>query len=57
MTVFEIAKQHKKLTVTMVSEVELLVKQSSDLDSVDMPWENARDLLAEPKTRELIKSL
>ena len=54
-TVFEIAKQHKKLTVTMVSEVELLVKQSIDLDSVDMPWENARDLLTEPKTRDLLK--
>ncbi len=54
-TVFEIAKQHKKLTVTMVSEVELLVKQGSNLSSFDMPWKDARDLLAEPKTRDLLK--
>ena len=35
-TVFEIATQHKELTVTMVSEVELLGKKIIDLSTVDM---------------------
>jgi transglutaminase-like putative cysteine protease len=54
-TVFEIATQHKKLTVTMVSEVELLVKQNVDFDAIDMPWKKVRDLLASPKTSTLLK--
>ena len=55
-TVFEIAKQHKKLTVTMVSEVELLAKHNIYLSAVDMPWENVRDLLAIPTTPTLLKA-
>jgi transglutaminase-like putative cysteine protease len=54
-TVFEIAKQHKKLTVTMVSEVELLVKHNINPNSFDMPWKSALALLADPKTLELLK--
>ena len=55
-TVFEIAKQHKKLTVTMISEVELLAKPNIYLSAVDMAWENVRDLLAIPTTQTLLKS-
>lgn len=54
-TAFEIVKQHKKLTVTMISEVELLAKQNIYLSAVDMPWEAVRDLLAFPNTTELLK--
>jgi transglutaminase-like putative cysteine protease len=55
-TAFEIAKQHKKLKVTMISEVELLVSANNNLDSVDMLWCAARDLLAVPNTPELLKT-
>ncbi|TEW54885.1 transglutaminase family protein [Psychromonas sp. RZ22] len=54
-TVFEIAKQHKKLTVTMVSEVELFAPQSLDLSIIDMPWETVRDLLTVANTPTLLK--
>ncbi len=54
-TVFEIAKQHNKLTVTMVSEVELLDKQSVDFDTVDIQWKKVRYLLSVPKTQTLLK--
>ncbi len=55
-TVFEIATQHKTLKVTAVSEVELLADQNKNLHSIDLPWENARDLLAKPDTQELLKA-
>ena len=54
-SVFEIATQHKALTVTMVSEVELLAKESIDLNTVDKPWEEVRDLLSKPNTASLLK--
>jgi len=54
-TVFEIAKQHKKLTVTMISEVELLEAQNIDFSMLDMPWESVRDLLALPTTQTHLK--
>lgn len=54
-TVFEIAKQHKKLTVTMTSEVALLDLPNIDLNSIDMSWEKVRDLLAKPNTHSLLK--
>jgi transglutaminase-like putative cysteine protease len=55
-TVFEITTQHKELTVTMVSEVELLVEQDMNLATVDMNWQKAKDLLAVPNTTELLKA-
>ncbi|WP_369433853.1 transglutaminase N-terminal domain-containing protein [Psychromonas sp. MME1] len=54
-TVFEIAKQHRELTVTMVSEVELLEQQNPDLSAVDMPWEKVKALLTTPNTTTLLK--
>lgn len=54
-TVFEIDKQHKELTVTMTSEVELLTKQAVDFETIDMPWEQVRDLLAAPTSSKLLK--
>jgi len=54
-TVFEIDTQHKELIVTVVSEVELLVEKSVDLSTIDMPWEQARELLAKPNTATLLK--
>jgi transglutaminase-like putative cysteine protease len=55
-TAFEIATQHKKLKVTMTSEVELLGSANDMLDTVDMPWQTVRDLLAKPNTAELLKT-
>ncbi|MDD8058244.1 MULTISPECIES: transglutaminase family protein [Shewanella] len=55
-TVFEITQQHNMLTVTMVSEVELLVSSNDNLNKVDMPWTKARDLLNKPTTHELLKA-
>lgn len=55
-TVFEIAKQHKVLTVTMVSEVELLDAPNIDFSHFDTSWEKVRDLLAIPKTQTLLKA-
>jgi len=55
-TAFEIATQHKKLTVTMTSEVELLGYANRNLDALDMPWETVRDILAEPDTTDLLKT-
>lgn len=55
-TVFEIAKQHKQLTVTMISEVELLATPNIDLSSVFMPWEKVRDLLAKPNSKKLLQA-
>jgi len=55
-TAFEIATQHKKLTVTMISEVELLGGANSDLNNLDMPWLKVRDLLTKPSTKELLKT-
>ena len=54
-TVFEIATQHRVLTVTMESEVELLVQDKVDLKSVDMPWQKAKDILSIPRSAELLK--
>ncbi|WP_354623688.1 transglutaminase family protein [Psychromonas sp. MME2] len=54
-TVFEIAKQHRELTVTMVSEVELLEQQNPNLSAVDMPWEKVKALLTTPNTTTLLK--
>ena len=55
-TVFEIATQHKKLIVTMTSEVELLVGAKANVNGLDMPWKKVRDLLAAPNTAELLKA-
>ncbi|GAA59496.1 hypothetical protein P20652_1359 [Pseudoalteromonas sp. BSi20652] len=55
-TAFEIAIQHKKLKVTMISEVELLVGANSNLHNIDMPWQKVRDLLVAPHTVELLKT-
>ena len=55
-TVFEITTQHKVLTVTMISEVELLVGANNNLNGADMPWKNVRDLLAHPNTPELLNA-
>ena len=55
-TVFEIATQHKTLTVTMISEVELLVGANNNLTDLDVPWSEVRDLLAKPNTTELLKA-
>jgi len=55
-TAFEIAIQHKKLKVTMISEVELLVGANSNLESVDIAWRKVRDLLVKPNTAELLKT-
>ena len=54
-TVFEIAKQHDKLSVTMISEVELLHKDSTDFDSVDLQWKKVCNILSAPKTQTLLK--
>lgn len=55
-TVFEISKQHKKLTVTRISEVELLPTPNIDLSSIYMPWEKVRDQLAKPNSKTLLKA-
>lgn len=55
-TVFEIATQHKTLTVTMISEVELLVGAKANISGLDMPWKKVRNLLAAPNTAELLKA-
>ncbi|WP_413701010.1 transglutaminase family protein [Psychromonas sp. KJ10-10] len=55
-SVFEIATQHKALTVTMVSEVELLNQADINLEKIDKPWEEVRDLLATPCTNTLLKA-
>ena len=54
-SVFEIAVQHKILTVTMESEVELLEKKNIDLNSIDKPWKTVRDLLLNPNTLDFLK--
>ena len=54
-SVFEVAIQHKTLTVTMFSEVELLIKENIDLKDVDKPWQEVRDLLSKPNTPALLK--
>lgn len=55
-TAFEIATQHRKLIVTMTSEVELLVSANSNLHDADMPWHEARGLLEKPNTTALLKA-
>ncbi|KPH64341.1 transglutaminase family protein [Pseudoalteromonas sp. NEC-BIFX-2020_002] len=55
-TAFEIAIQHKKLKVTMISEVELLIDANDNLKRVDVPWQDVRNLLAKPNTTELLKT-
>ena len=55
-TVFEIATQHKVLTVTMISEVELLIGAKANINGLDMPWKQVRNLLATPNTHELLKA-
>ncbi|WP_372882801.1 transglutaminase N-terminal domain-containing protein [Psychromonas sp.] len=55
-TAFEIATQHKTLKVTAVSEVELFAGLNKNLNSIDLPWEKTRDLLANPNTHELLKA-
>ena len=55
-TVFEIDKQHKVLTVTMVSEVEVLPSPSLYFSYIDIAWENVRDLLTNPTTTELLNA-
>jgi transglutaminase-like putative cysteine protease len=54
-SVFEIATQHKKLIVTMESEVELLGKENIDLNTVDRPWEEVRSIISKPNTAALLK--
>ncbi|MBB1420864.1 transglutaminase family protein [Pseudoalteromonas sp. SG43-7] len=55
-TAFEIATQHKKLKVTMTSEVELLLSANINLIDTDMPWQEARDIVAKPNTYQLLKT-
>lgn len=55
-TVFEIATQHKTLTVTMVSEVELFIEQNINFNLFDMPWKQVQDLLSAPKSKALLKA-
>jgi transglutaminase-like putative cysteine protease len=55
-TAFEIATQHKKLIVTMTSEVELLVTANSNVTDADMPWLQARAMLANANTPQLLKT-
>ncbi|GEB70186.1 transglutaminase [Pseudoalteromonas carrageenovora] len=54
-TAFEIATQHKKLTVTMISEVELITTANKNLNTAVISWEEARDFLAKPNTAQLLK--
>jgi len=55
-TVFEITTQHKRLEVTVVSEVELLVDANKNLPNVHLPWEKAREMLANHGTHDLLKA-
>lgn len=55
-TVFEITTQHKKLEVTVISEVEVLAATNNDLKGIDLSWEKARDLLANHNSHELLQA-
>lgn len=55
-TAFEVATQHKKLVVTMISEVELLGGANKNLNNLDMPWQDVRELLTRPNTMALLKT-